>query len=55
MEDPSVDLVEEYDFKDASKAWNSGDFEIFPASAGEVSALIKDVKPIGEVIEEMVS
>ncbi|MBN2514616.1 MAG: nitronate monooxygenase [Deltaproteobacteria bacterium] len=55
MEDPSVDLVKEYDFKDASKAWNSGDFEIFPASAGEVSALIKDVKPAREIIEEMVS
>lgn len=55
MEDPSVDLLQEYDFKDASRAWNSGDFEIFPASAGEVSALIKDVKPVREIIEEMVS
>jgi enoyl-[acyl-carrier protein] reductase II len=55
MEDPSVDLLQEYDFKDASKAWSSGDFDIFPASAGEVSALIKAVKPVGEIIEEMVS
>ncbi len=55
MEDPAVDLLQEYDFKDASKAWNGGDFDLFPASAGQVSALIKDIKPAREIIEEMVS
>jgi enoyl-[acyl-carrier protein] reductase II len=55
MENPNVDRTQEYNFKDVPKAWGSGDFELFPASAGQVSALIKDVKPAREVIEEMVS
>lgn len=55
MEDPSIDLTQEYNFKDVPKAWGSGDFELFPASAGEVSALIKDVISAREIIEEMVS
>jgi enoyl-[acyl-carrier protein] reductase II len=55
MEDPNIDLTQEYNFKDVPKAWGSGDFELFPASAGEVSALIKDVISARDVIEEMVS
>ena len=55
MEDPSIDLTQEYNFKDVPKAWGSGDFDLFPASAGQVSALIKDIKPANEIIEEMVS
>ena len=53
--DPDIDILQEYDFKDASKAWNSGNFELFPASAGQVSALIKEIKPAKEIIEEMAS
>ena len=55
IEDPGIDLLQEYNFKDAPKAWGSGNFEIFPASAGQVSALIKDIKSAKEIIEEMVS
>lgn len=55
MEDTSIDLTQEYNFKDVPKAWGSGDFDLFPASAGQVSALIKDIKPANEIIEEMVS
>jgi len=55
IEDPGVDLLQEYNFKDAPKAWNSGNFELFPAGAGQVSALIKEIKSAKEIIEEMVS
>jgi len=55
IEDPGIDLLQEYNFKDAPKAWGSGNFEIFPASAGQVSALIKDIKSAKGIIEEMVS
>jgi enoyl-[acyl-carrier protein] reductase II len=55
MADPTIELSQEYNFKDVPKAWGSGDFDLFPARAGEVSALIKDVKPAKEIIDEMVS
>ncbi len=55
MEDPNVDLAGEYDFTNAPKAWMSGDFDLFPAGGGQVSALIKEVKPVGRIIEDMVS
>jgi enoyl-[acyl-carrier protein] reductase II len=55
LEDPNVDLVEEYDFTNAPKAWMSGDFDLFPAGGGQSSALIREVKPVGSIIEEMVS
>lgn len=53
--DPEIDLPELYDIKNLSKAWGSGDFDLFPASAGQVAALIKEIKPVKEIIEEMVS
>lgn len=55
IEAPGIDLLQEYNFKDAPKAWNSGNFELFPAGAGQVSALIKNIKPANEIIEEMIS
>ena len=33
----------------------SGDFDLFPAGGAQVSTLIKEVKPVGRIIEEMVS
>ena len=39
----------------AGQAWQKGDFDLFPAGAGQVSALIRRVKPVKEIIEEMVS
>jgi len=55
MEDPNVDLAGEYDFANAAKAWISGDFDLFPAGGGQVSALINEVKPVRRIIEEMMS
>ncbi len=55
IRDPSIDLLQEYNFQDAPKAWNSGNFDLFPAGGGQVSALINKIKPAKEIIEEMVS
>jgi len=53
--DPNVDLAREYDFTKAHEAWLSGDFDLFPAGGGQVSALISEVKPVRRIIEEMVA
>jgi len=55
MQDPALDLSKVYDLKYLPKAWGTGDFDLFPASAGQVSALIKEIKPVRQIIEEMVS
>ena len=55
MQDPALDLSKVYDLKYLPKAWGTGDFDLFPASAGQVSALIKEIKPIRQIIAEMVS
>jgi len=39
----------------APEAWGTGKFELFPAGAGQISALIHEIKPVREIIEEMVS
>lgn len=49
------DFSQEYNLNNAYKAWSSGDFDLFPAGAGQISALIKEIKPIKDIIEEMVS
>jgi len=38
----------------AGKAWTSGDFDLFPAGAGQISALIKEIRPVKDIIEGMV-
>ncbi|MGO9139207.1 MAG: NAD(P)H-dependent flavin oxidoreductase [Syntrophales bacterium] len=53
--DQSIDLSQEYNLMNAPKAWMSGDFNLFPAGAGQVAALIKEVKPVKAIIDEMVS
>jgi len=53
--DPNVDLSEEYNLMNAPKGWMSGDFDLFPAGAGQGAALIKEVKPVKAIIDEMVS
>ena len=50
-----ADLTREYNMANAGKAWRSGDFDLFPAGAGQVSALIREIKPVRSIIEEMVS
>jgi enoyl-[acyl-carrier protein] reductase II len=39
----------------AGKAWTTGDFDLYPAGAGQVSALIKEIRPVKDIIESMVS
>jgi enoyl-[acyl-carrier protein] reductase II len=55
MSNPQGDLSQEYNMKNAGQAWTSGDFDLFPAGGGQVSALIRDIKPVKEIIDEMVS
>ena len=50
-----ADLSEEYNMGDAGKAWSAGDFDLFPAGGGQISALIKEIKPVKDIIEGMVS
>ncbi len=53
--DPTFDLSQEYNLMNAPKGWMSGDFDLFPAGAGQVAALIKEIKPVKVIIDEMVS
>lgn len=55
MNDPQVTLSERYSLFDAPKGWLAGDLDLFPAGAGQVAALIREVKTVREVIEELVS
>jgi enoyl-[acyl-carrier protein] reductase II len=50
-----ADLTQEYSMTDAGTAWTTGDFDLFPAGAGQVSALISEIKPVKDIIEGMVS
>jgi enoyl-[acyl-carrier protein] reductase II len=50
-----VDLSQEYNMMDAHEAWSSGDFDLFPAGAGQISALIKEIRPVKDIIEGVVS
>ncbi len=49
-----ADLSQEYNLMNATQAWTDGDFDLYPAGAGQISALIKEVRPIRDIIEEMV-
>jgi enoyl-[acyl-carrier protein] reductase II len=50
-----ADVSKKYDMANMWKAWLAADFDLFPAGAGQVSALIKEIKPVKDIIEEMVS
>jgi enoyl-[acyl-carrier protein] reductase II len=50
-----ADLTKEYDMKNAGRAWHEGNFDLFPAGGGQVSALIKGIKPVKDIIADMVS
>lgn len=54
LNSPDFDIRKEFKLANASKAWDSADFDLVPAGAGQVSALIKDIKPVKEIIDEMV-
>ncbi len=49
------DISQVYRLMDAHDAWSTGDFDLFPAGAGQISSLIKEIKPVKDIIEEMVS
>ena len=55
MTTPETDLAGQYNMMNAPEAWNTGNFDLFPAGGGEISALIRDIKPVREIIAEMVS
>ncbi len=52
---PSFDASKDYSLLDALEGWTAPNFDLFPPGGGQVSALIRDIKPIKEIIEEMVS
>lgn len=55
MNDSNIDLSQEYNMMNMGKAWRSGDFDLFPAGGGQVSASIREIKMVQDIIEEMVS
>ena len=55
MKDPSIDLAKRYNLGFITEAWPMGNFDLFPAGAGQVAALIKEIKSVKAVIEELVS
>jgi len=55
MADPAANLMQEYKMTNAGRAWNTGDFDLFPAGGGQVAALIREIKPVKAIIEEMVA
>lgn len=55
MENPESDLTKLFDVKNGPKALETADFDLFPPGAGQVSALIRDIKPVREIIQEMVA
>jgi enoyl-[acyl-carrier protein] reductase II len=55
MARPDVDLSKEYNLANAPKAWTSGDFDLFPAGAGQSAALIREMKPVRDIIASMVA
>ena len=54
MNDSSVDLSKEYSMMNMGEAWHSGNFDLFPAGGGQVSASITEIKSVKDIIEEMV-
>ncbi|MCD4716258.1 MAG: nitronate monooxygenase [Desulfobacterales bacterium] len=50
-----ADLSKEYAAGNRNKAWSKGDFDLYPAGAGQISALINEIRPVKDIIEEMVS
>ncbi len=55
MNDPDIDLSQAYNMVNMGKAWRSGDFDLFPAGGGQVSASITEIRSVKDIIDEMVS
>jgi enoyl-[acyl-carrier protein] reductase II len=50
-----ADLTREYRMTNMGKALSSDDFDLFPAGGGQISALIRETKPVSDIIAGMVS
>jgi enoyl-[acyl-carrier protein] reductase II len=50
-----ANLSQEYNMGNAGAAWSSGDFDLFPAGGGQISALIDEIKPVKDIIEGLIS
>ena len=50
-----ADLSQEYNLMNAGEAWTTGNFDLYPAGGGQISALIKEIRPVKDIIEGMVS
>ena len=50
-----ADLAQEYNMMNAGEAWTTGNFDLYPAGGGQISALIKEIKPVKDIIEGMVA
>ncbi len=50
-----ADLTKEYNMGNVGNAGSTGDLDRFPAGAGQISALIKQIKSVKVIIEGMVA
>jgi enoyl-[acyl-carrier protein] reductase II len=54
VEKGSGDIAGMYDAARITDAWEQGNFDLFPAGAGQTSSLIRAIKPVREIVSEMV-
>ena len=55
LADSTTDLESLFDIKSVPKMNETGNIDLFPPGGGQVSALIRDIKPVKTIIEDMVS
>lgn len=48
------DIAGTYDTSRITEAWVQGDFDLFPAGAGQTCALVREIKSVRKIISEMV-
>jgi enoyl-[acyl-carrier protein] reductase II len=48
------DIAGTYDTARITDAWVQGNFDLFPAGAGQTCALVREIKPVREIVSEMV-
>lgn len=54
MEKGMEDIAGTYNVAHIPEAWVNGDFDLFPAGAGQTCALIRSIKSVKEIVAEMV-
>ena len=54
LNSPDFDPKKEFKLSNASKAWDSAEFNLVPAGAGQAGALIKSILSVKDIIDEMV-